>query len=117
VTEVEAEQRKVCARFHAAFSPPDPSAAFGLAWPLDPDAPLCGLRHPPEAEACGWFVWSGEYSDEDEFFEPVEVAAAGDLVRRALPYLALPPGWRFLLAPGYEDVWFDATLLMLPAND
>ena len=22
-----------------------------------------------------------------------------------LPYLGLPPGWRFLIAPGYEDVW------------
>lgn len=28
-----------------------------------------------------------------------------------LPYLALPPGWRVLLAPGFEDVWFDETLL------
>ncbi len=24
-----------------------------------------------------------------------------------LPYLALPPGWRFLIADGYEDGWFD----------
>lgn len=22
-----------------------------------------------------------------------------------------PPGWRFLIAPGHEDVWFDASLL------
>jgi hypothetical protein len=27
------------------------------------------------------------------------------------PYLALPPGWRFLIAPDYEDVWFDESLL------
>ncbi|WP_203899693.1 immunity protein Imm33 domain-containing protein [Virgisporangium aliadipatigenens] len=26
-------------------------------------------------------------------------------------YLALPAGWRFLLAPGYEDVWSDGSLL------
>jgi hypothetical protein len=26
-------------------------------------------------------------------------------------YLGLPPGWRFLLADGQEDVWFDSTLL------
>jgi hypothetical protein len=26
-------------------------------------------------------------------------------------YFGLEPGWRFLLAPGYEDVWYDATLL------
>jgi hypothetical protein len=32
------------------------------------------------------------------------------------PYLALPPGWRFLLAPGYEDVWYDPTLLDLDVS-
>jgi hypothetical protein len=25
--------------------------------------------------------------------------------------LGLPPGWRFLIAPGYLDVWYDASLL------
>lgn len=26
-------------------------------------------------------------------------------------YLALPPGWRFLIgAVGYEDIWYDASL-------
>ncbi|WP_459213513.1 immunity protein Imm33 domain-containing protein [Paraburkholderia caribensis] len=28
-----------------------------------------------------------------------------------MPYLGLPPGWRFLIAEGYEDVWEDAKLL------
>jgi hypothetical protein len=35
----------------------------------------------------------------------------GDYCPSILPYLALPPGWRVLLAPGYEDVWFDGELL------
>jgi hypothetical protein len=28
-----------------------------------------------------------------------------------LHLLALPPGWRFLIADDYEDVWFDESLL------
>jgi hypothetical protein len=28
-----------------------------------------------------------------------------------LPYLELPPGWRFLIALGHEDVWEDPSLL------
>jgi len=28
-----------------------------------------------------------------------------------VPFLGLPPGWRVLLAPGQEEVWFDAELL------
>ena len=29
----------------------------------------------------------------------------------ALPFLALPPGWRFLVAGDYVDVWYDESLL------
>ena len=29
-----------------------------------------------------------------------------------IKYLGLPPGWRFLIAPGYEDVWFDPNLVI-----
>ncbi len=45
------------------------------------------------------------------FFVPLHVEHLGEWCPEAVPYLALPPGWRFLLAPDYEDVWFDATLL------
>jgi hypothetical protein len=34
-----------------------------------------------------------------------------DHVPELLPYLALPAGWRVLIAPGYEDVWYDETLI------
>lgn len=30
---------------------------------------------------------------------------------QALRYLGLPPGWRFLVAAAYEDIWFDPALL------
>ncbi|WP_441294952.1 immunity protein Imm33 domain-containing protein [Massilia antarctica] len=29
-----------------------------------------------------------------------------------VPYLSLPPGYRFQIADGYEDVWFDPALLV-----
>lgn len=32
-------------------------------------------------------------------------------------YLGLPPGWRFLIAPGYEDIWFDEALLSIDDID
>jgi hypothetical protein len=34
-----------------------------------------------------------------------------DELPEVLSFLALPPGWRFLIAPGHEDVWYDGTLL------
>jgi hypothetical protein len=75
--------------------------------------PINGLRHRPEPGTSGWFIWAGGEIDQsdDSFFAPVHVAHLErrfpDLVR----YLALPPGWRFQVAPGHEDVWYDAGLL------
>jgi hypothetical protein len=77
-----------------------------LGWPLN------GLRHPPENDASGWFLWFGkELSQAPDFFKPVHLSHLGELCADAVPYLALPPGWRFLIAPDHEDVWFDRQLL------
>lgn len=73
--------------------------------------PLNGLRHTPEGDTTGWYIWAGEeLSDDPQFFEPIHVGHLAELCPEVLPYLALPPGWRFLIAPSYEDVWEDATL-------
>ncbi|WP_422652960.1 immunity protein Imm33 domain-containing protein [Archangium sp.] len=39
------------------------------------------------------------------------VAHLADWCPLALKFLGLPPGWRFLVAEGHEDVWEDPTLL------
>jgi hypothetical protein len=44
-------------------------------------------------------------------FAPLCVAHLQERCAAILPYLALPPGWRFLIAPGHEDLWYDADLL------
>lgn len=75
--------------------------------------PIHGLRHPAENGTNGWYIWAGEWEDIEDFFLPLHV----DHIRSHLPaveqYLALPPGWRFLIAKDYEDVWFDASLLAI----
>jgi hypothetical protein len=76
------------------------------AWPLN------GMRHPVEGGACGWYFWAGEeFSQAADFFQPVHVEHLRLWRPEVVPYLALPPGWRFLIAPGYEDVWYDEKLL------
>lgn len=78
----------------------------GSLWPLN------GLRHPAAGDASGWYIWAGEeLSGRDDFFVPLHVSHLQDWRPEVLPYLDLPPGWRFLIAPGYEDVWFDESLL------
>ena len=74
--------------------------------------PLNALRHQTEGESCGWYIWGGEeLSQGPEFFQPVHVSHLPRYCSQLLPYLALAPGLRVLLAPGQEDVWYDALLL------
>jgi hypothetical protein len=112
-TDLEAVQRRICARFGSAFVPADPDLKLGAARnALTGAVPLNGLRHPPKADTVGWYIWAGEtLSTDSEFFQPLHVRHFGVRCPEVLPYLGLAPGWRFLIAPNHEDVWYDASLL------
>ena len=102
----------VCTRFGLTPDPPTRGTEVGVAESaLAGGTPLNGLRHAPEGNSNGWYVWSGDWSYDDHFFKPVHIEHIADLVPAAVPYLSLPPGWRFLLAPSLEDVWEDRSLL------
>jgi hypothetical protein len=108
------DQAAVCSRFGVAPSPPLPESRLGVALNTRDDHvwPLNGLRHPPAGDTNGWYIWRGdELSEADDFFEPLHSLHLPEWCPAVVPYLALPPGWRFLLAPGHEDVWYDAALL------
>jgi hypothetical protein len=107
------EDLTLCHRVGAAPSPPAAESHLGMSAAARTGAiPLHGLRHPPDGSSNGWFIWAGEYSDDPDFFQPTCVHHIPSVLPVVLPYLALPPGWRFLLAPGHEDVWFDPRLLI-----
>ena len=106
------DQLAICQRYGAIFEAADNDTVVGLSRNVRPSAfPLHGLRHLPTGQTCGWYIWAGDYSDADDFFEPVHVAHLTELCPHVLPYLGLAPGWRFLLAPDYADVWYDVALL------
>jgi hypothetical protein len=106
-------QRDICRRYRAEFMPPEETYKIGISQgALRGDRPLNGLRHPLESGTTGWFLWAeSEWSDEPDFFMPFHLYHLREECAVALPYLALPPGWRFLIADGHEDVWFDDSLL------
>ena len=110
---VELDAARVARIYGSTLHLPDPSEMLGLAQDAREEAwPLNGLRHRPEGGACGWFVWAGEeLSADPDFFRPVHVGHLATGCPSVLPYLGLAPGWRFLIAPGYEDVWCDPSLL------
>ncbi|WP_444979319.1 immunity protein Imm33 domain-containing protein [Agromyces rhizosphaerae] len=100
-------------RFRADPLVPQPDLRVGIARNVRSGLqPLNALRHQPDGDTSGWFVWAGdELSDAPDFFVSLHVSHVGEWCPTLQPYLALPPGWRILLAPGYEDVWFDEHLL------
>lgn len=110
---VSREPARIAAIYGSQLVMPAPTDKVGAAdnvrkgiWPVN------GLRHQPEGGTCGWYLWAGEeLSPDPDFFVPVHVAHLSEWCPAVLPYLGLAPGWRFLIAPGYEDVWFDPSLL------
>jgi hypothetical protein len=110
------EQRLICARYGA--QPMEAERDLKVALALASVGELInGLRHPPEGDTTGWYLWRGEQlSQADDFFSPLHVWHLEARLPQVLPYLALPPGWRFLIAPGHEDVWYDESLLDLSGD-
>ena len=107
------EQLEVCRRVGAAYSAPDPHQVVGIAENVKSDVmPLNGLRHPPEGHTSGWYIWAGgEPGSDPSFFQSLHVSHVEDWRSGLYKYLGLPPGWRFQVAPDYEDIWFDSSLL------
>jgi hypothetical protein len=107
-------QKRICERVGAVPAPPAANQKLGVALDTLHLALLNGLRHPAEGDTCGWYIRGGPaLSQAPEFFQPLHVAHLSEHCPRALKYLALPPGWRFLDAPVQEDIWDDAALLAL----
>jgi len=110
---IEKKQKEVCKKYGAKFvsSPNDLKVGISLNV-RDGITPINGLRHKPEHGTTGWFIYAGEESSDDsDFFQPLHVEHLDSWCPQIQKYLGLAPGWRFLIAGDYEDVWFDETLL------
>jgi len=105
-------QRELCERYGVTFFAAPDHLKVGIARNvLDRILPINGLRHPPEGDTTGWYIWAGEFSNDPDFFVPLHVGHLVEWCPDAIRFLGLPPGWRFLAADDYEDVWEDQSLL------
>ncbi|MBC8069543.1 MAG: hypothetical protein IAG13_14495 [Deltaproteobacteria bacterium] len=107
------EQRELCERYGTGFVAAPAGLKVGVSRNLREGlAPVNGMRHPVSGDTTGWYIWAGEeLSPEPDFFVPLHVEHLVDWCPEALRFLGLPPGWRFLLAGEYVDVWEDPSLL------
>ena len=104
------KQKEICTTHNSTWKPINKKLNVGASANLDKD-PINGLRHPSEKGTTGWFIWTGEYSEADDFFQPI---CAEHLLQKRpdiIKYLGLDIGFRFLSdRNGYEDIWFDEKL-------
>ena len=106
-------QVAICRKYNVKPSPVSPFLKVGIARNVKEGLlPLNGFRGRPTANTTGWYFWAGELSEADDFFVPLHVEHLKSWSPQVIPYLLLPRGWRLQIAPGYEDVWFDETLLI-----
>lgn len=106
-------QRSTCLRFDAEYCEASPGMKVGISANVRAGAlPVNGLRHAPTDDTTGWYIWAGEdLSEAPDFFLPLHVGHLDEWCPQVTKYLGLPPGWRFLIAGDYEDVWYDESLL------
>ncbi len=113
--ELELLQKRVCEKYSSVYLPAKPDLKMGISLNVRGGIkPLNGLRHPPEKDTTGWYIWGGEkLSRKSDFFKPLHATHIKEWCPAIQKFLGLEPGWRFLIADDYTDVWFDPSLLEL----
>ncbi|TWT26560.1 hypothetical protein FQV30_07815 [Planomicrobium sp. CPCC 101110] len=113
------QQMKICKKYNAKFYEAQKELKVGIALNVkDGVLPINGMRIPPEGDTTGWYIWGGEgFSEDPDFFVPLHLTHIEEWIPGIEKYLGLAPGWRFLIAGDYEDVWYDETLIELEELD
>lgn len=112
--DIVKEQRALCRKYGARWYESPAHFKVGITKDIQSGLqPINGLRHPPEGDTTGWYIWAGEVLCPEDLglWVPLHVSHLAEWCPEVLSYLGLPPGWRFLIAKGHEDVWEDPSLL------
>jgi hypothetical protein len=110
--QIDTIQKTVCNQYAAEYVPAHDEAKTGFALSTKGLITINGLRHPVSDDMSGWYIWCGEvFSESSDFFSPLHTYHIHEDYPEIGCLLGLPPGYRFLLAGDYPDVWYDACLL------
>lgn len=113
---IEEMQRRICRAYGAKYFPPLLGSKVGIALQTMDFSPIHAVRLLPTETTCGWYIYAGdEWSEDPNYYQPLCVEHMEKHCPVALPFLALPPGWRFLTdGKGKLDAWFAEELLKDP---
>ncbi len=109
-------QKEICNKYGLKFEPCDLNLKVGITLDIKEKSkffPIHALRHPAQGDTTGWYIWAGDYSDDDDFYKPLHASHLEDFCPLIIPFLGLAAGSRVLIAENgnYVDVWEDLKLL------
>jgi hypothetical protein len=111
--EINDMQRQFCDSKGIPFDGFRGSLKTGVALSTLGQVPWNGLRHPARGETSGWYIWCGEaFSEAPDFFASLHTSHIYEKYPELTKVMGMAPGYRFLLAHGYLDVWYDPSLLL-----
>ena len=113
-TKLTKKQRKICNKDDLEFEPHSHLKVGILLDVIDNIQLIPASRFQAEESTSRWFIWTGEYSEDRDFFKLIDVVHLLEWCHLILPYLGLPSGAKFSIAEDGNDViaWKD---LLLPA--
>ncbi|SRR6266498_4781511 len=110
--EILKVQQSFCGERGYDCFPTDLDTKAGVAIETLDRLPINGLRHPPHGDTNGWYIWGGEeLSSDPNFFSPLHTSHLLNRSPEIVKLLGLPPGFRFLVAGDFLDIWYDPSLL------
>jgi len=103
-------QKEICEAYKSKWVPTNKKHIIGVSKDLN-NNPIHGLRHPIENGNAGWYLWTGEYSESEDFFKPICAEHLLQMRPDVIKFLGLDISFRFLSDnAGYQDVWQDDRL-------
>lgn len=104
---IKKQQQEICKKYQSKFEQLKENEMVAVALDTLGQMPIVGERIVlDEGETVSWFIYCGEYSDADDFYQPFHWYHLIEQLPEVLPYLGLEQGFRFIIDnKGYEDVW------------
>jgi len=102
-----AAQRAICEKYGSSIIPYAPDEQIAVALCSMGKQPLYGVRvYPKAGETISWFFYYGQYSDAENFYQPICIEHAKKQMPEIEPYLCLDYGYKIIVdLTGYEDIW------------
>jgi len=102
------KQIERCRTHHVSFVPARPHSNVYFALETIGQSPINGLRHPPQRDSSGWYIWCGEeFPTSPQCFIALQTIHLADCCPEAVEFLGLPPGYRFRATGERIEVWLD----------